>query len=140
MASFSFPDRVEMKVAGVVVFPDGEISNLSIDSSYNAVLVNGMSTDLRASGDVVGNANFGFSVTVNYTPNSASQKINFELLFNRTARPPVTITPFDPNHTQSGTVWTLLGVRLNGSPRSAPGQGQNITTTYSFIAKDYIES
>lgn len=140
MAGFSFPDRVTVTVAGQEIFPDGEITNLSIDENYNASLVDGFNKEFEASGDVLGNAHFGFSFTVNYTPESKSAKLNMNLLFNRTARPAVAISPFDPNHAMGDTVWTFTGVRLNGRPTSVNGVGQSITRTYNFIARTYSES
>jgi hypothetical protein len=138
MAGLNFPDRVTMSILGEEMFPNGEIYTWSGDSSFNQNLVNGFSKNFRASGTVSGNANFTFSISVNYSPDSKVP--DFELLLNRANNIPVTFSPFDPNHQQSGTVWTYTDVKVQNIGKAAPGQGQQITQTISFIAVDFLES
>lgn len=138
MAGLNFPDRVAMYISGEEIFPDGEITTWSGNASYNQNLVNGFSKNYRASGTVGGNANFSFSISVNYSPDSKVP--DFETLLNRANNIPITFTPFDPNHQQSGTVWTYTDVKIESESPSAQGQGQQITKTFSFIAVDFLES
>ena len=138
MAVLNFPDRVAMFILGEEMFPNGEIYTWSGDASFNQNLVNGFSKTFRASGTVGGNANFSFNISVNYSPDSKVP--DFELLLNRANNVPITFTPFDPNHQQSGTVWTYTDVKVQNVGKSAPGQGQQITQTFSFIAVDFLES
>jgi hypothetical protein len=138
MAGLNFPDRVLMTIGGVEIFPDGEIYTWSGDGNFNANLVNGFSKEYRASGTVQGNANFSFNISVNYSPDSNTP--DFEQLLNRGNNVAVSFSPFDPNHRQSGTVWTYLDVKVQSVGKSASGQGQNITQTFSFIAVDFQES
>ncbi len=138
MAGLNFLDRVAMFIGGEEIFPDGEIYTWSGDGNYNQNLVNGFSKDYRASGTVGGNANFTFSISVNYSPDTKVP--NFELLLNRANNLPITFTPFDPNHQQNGTVWTYVTAKLDTIGKAAPGQGQNITQSFSFKAVDFLES
>jgi len=132
MATYKFFDRASILVNGSPYLENGLIRSVTIATTYNSKLVNGFSTDGKASGAVYGNQSSSLSWEEYIT--DESNYINWSTYLKNNPDTIVTIIPF--NITSSGTrahEYNFTGIVVTNDGSGFASEGTEGSRSLSFV-------
>lgn len=138
-----YTDRVLFHFNGVNIFPPGDGASFSLRKTGNAQFVQGMTTSGDASGAVKGNNSYTLEITQFMQNNSNQDPIDFSKFDYELNNVQITIsraTKSYGEHTYEGKQIILNNVFYMDSAMNGAGQGQPITSSYTFGAISEVET